>query len=95
MTSLDELLTPDLDDLLTFRLYLAQLQDRGRLKTVTASDALHACDGLVARLSAQRWIAVRGAEADGADTQTLSEGFEQAKANAREMLQAKIAAHQP
>ena len=89
----DELLTPDLDDLLTFRLYLAQRQDDQRPRVVSAADALSACDALIARLSTQRWIAVRGAESDGADLTTIAASLDAARASAHAVMRAKIDEH--
>jgi len=91
--TLDELLTPDLDDLLTFRLYLAQLQDDRRPRVVSAADARAACDALIARLSTQRWIAVRGAESDGADLTMIAASLDAAKAKAHAVMRAKIDEH--
>jgi len=91
--TIDELLTPDLDDLLTFRLYLAQLQDDQRPRVVSAADALAACDALIARLSTQRWIAVRGAESDGAGHTTIAASLDTAKAKAYAVMRAKIDEH--
>lgn len=91
--TLDDLLTPDLDDLLTFRLYLAHVQDPSR-PPVAVQDALAACDRLTARLAAQRWIAVRGAEAAGADPETIEHDLTAAREHAREVIRGKIADRQ-
>lgn len=91
--TIDELLTPDLDDLLTFRLYLAQMHS-GQPGPVTAAEAVAACDNLLARLSAQRWIAVRGAEQGGESPAEINSYLEQARAKARAKIEARIAASQ-
>lgn len=87
--TIDEMLSDDLDDLLTFRLYLAGLQG-GEAAGVDATEALEACDRLIARLGAQRWIAVRGAEAEGRDLERSAASLEEAKRAARAVIAAKI-----
>jgi len=86
---IDDIMAQDLDDLLAFKLYLAALQ-AGEELPVAAKDALAACDGLVARLSVQRWIAVRGAESEGEPAAGLEARHVELVESARSFMKARL-----
>jgi hypothetical protein len=88
--NIDELMAEDLDDLLTFKMYLSSTSSN-ESTTVTATDAVSACDALIARLSVQRWIAVRGAESQGVAAADIDARRATLAQSAREHLRSRIA----
>ena len=63
------------------------------LPVVAPMDGLRAADGLASRLTAQRWIAVREAEAQGVPSEQIGAKLDEARAAARNFIQRRIAEH--
>ncbi|MEN3361127.1 MAG: hypothetical protein V7637_5109 [Mycobacteriales bacterium] len=63
------------------------------LPVIAPVDGLRAADGLAGRLSAQRWIAVRDAEAQGVPSQQITADLAETRAAARNFIQRRIAEH--
>lgn len=61
------------------------------LPVVSAMEGLRANDRLASKLTAQRWIAVRGAESDGMSLEEIGAGLHAARRSATEFIQRKIA----
>jgi hypothetical protein len=64
------------------------------LPVVAPLDGLRAADGLASRLTAQRWIAVRDAAAQGVPGEQVGTQLDAARAAARNFIQRRIAEHQ-
>jgi hypothetical protein len=88
--NIDEIMAEDLDDLLTFKMYLSAT-GANESPTVAAIDAVAACDALIARLSVQRWIAVRGATSQGIAETDIDARRVAVAESAREHLRSRIA----
>jgi hypothetical protein len=87
---IDEVMAEDLDDLLTFKMYLSSTRSN-ESSTIAASNAVAACDALLARLSVQRWIAVRGAQSQGVTAADIDARRAAMAKSAREHLRSRIA----
>jgi hypothetical protein len=70
---------------------LAAEQSMAALPVVPPMDGLRAADGLASRLTAQRWIAVRDAEARGVPSERIGAALDEARTAARDFIQRRIA----